>query len=213
MTKFSDSHKQTAFKLLSGAKTVEELAKETGMPYNKLQEQLKEMLKLGLVEKDGFPTKYALKPEITLELQRRQKIEEEDKNKFRLKAITELIAVEPELLKKTTETMIKGLQEDKSFTVYNIKTQPVMKLDEEYSTFIEFNVSAKDFRSLIRFMYYYGPSSVEVIKPEKIEFSAQDFQEGLMDMAQLIQSYTQHIAKLLNRQEMENLHKRIISGK
>ncbi len=213
MPKFSEEQKQVALKLLAGAKTAEELAKELKMPYNALQEQLKEMLKLSLISKDGFPTKFSLKPEIVKELGRRQKLEEEDKGRFRIKAIIEMIAIEPELLKKTIDKLIENLKKEPAFTIYSIKTQPVLKQSEDYSTFLDINLSVKNFRYLVYFMYYYGPSSVEVIKPSKIELSAQDFQDGLMDMAEMIQKYTQYIAKLLNREELENLHKRIISEK
>lgn len=213
MAKISEEQKQIAFALISGAKTAEELSKELGASFSALQEQLKEMLKEELITRDGFPTKYSLKPEITAELERRKKIEETDKNNIRLHAIIEFVAVESSLLKKAVDTLTDTLKKDKDFTVYDLKTSPVLKQEEEYSTFIDLNVSAKNFQGIVKFMYYYGPSSVEVIKPSKLEISAQDFQDGLMDMAELIQTYTQYIAKMMNREELENLHKRIISPK
>jgi len=214
MAKFSEEQKRIAQRLVQGAKSVEELSKELKIPLGELQSKLKEMIKLDLVLKqDGFPTKYALKQEITEELQRRQKIEEEDKNNIRLKAMIEMVALEPELLKKATDTLIANLNKEAKFTIYSIKTQSVMKHEDDYSTYLDINFSVKDFSSIVRFMYFYGPSSVEVIKPAKIDLSAQDFQDGLMDMAELIQTYTQYITKLMNRQELENLHNKIISGK
>lgn len=214
MAKFSEEQKNISLRLLSGPKAIEELSKELKIPLNALQEKLREMLKLNLIAKqDGFPTKYSLKPEIVEELQRRQKIGEEDKNNIRAKAIIEMIAIEPDLLKKTTEKLIENLKKEPTFTIYDIKTHTVMKQEEDYSTFLDINFSAKDFRAIVRFMYFYGPSSMEIIKPAKIELSAQDFQDGLMDMADMIQAYTQYIAKMMNRQELENLHNKIISGK
>lgn len=213
MAKFSEEQKRIASRLVSSPKTAEELAKELKLPYDQLQDKLKEMMKLELVTKDGFPTKYALKQGIVEELERRQKIGEDDKNHIRIKAIIEMNALEPELLKKATGKILESIQKEKAFTVYNAKTNPVLKQAEDYSTFIELNVSAKNFRSIVQFMYFYGPSSVEVIKPAKLEFSAQDMQDGLMDMAGMIQTYTQYITKLLNRQELEALHQKIVSGK
>ncbi len=213
MQKFSEEQKRIALRLVAGAKTVEELAKELKLPYDTLNDQLKEMLTLKLVTKDGFPTKFSLKPEIVEELERRKKIEETDKNHIRVKAIIELLALEPQLLKKTTDTLIENLKKEQTFTVYAIKTSPVLKDGENYSSFLDLNFSAKDFRSIVRFMYFYGPISVEIIKPAKIELKTQDFQDGLMDMAEMIQAYVQYITKLMNREELENLHHRIITGK
>jgi predicted transcriptional regulator len=213
MAKFSEEQKQIALKLVSGAKTAEELTKELKIPYDSLQEKLKEMLKLDLLTKDGFPTKYTLKKEIVEELDRRQKIEEEDKNNLRLKAIIEMQAIEPELLKKANESITEALKKEKNLTIYSIKTNPVLKQEDNYSSFLELNISVKNFRALVQFMYFYGPSSIEIIKPAKIELSAQDLQDGLIDMAEMIQKYTQYITQLLNRQEMEALHKKIVGEK
>jgi hypothetical protein len=214
MAKLTETQKSVALALLTGPRTVEELAKSQKLSLGELQETLKEMVKLDLaIKEEGYPTKYSLKKEIVEELGRRQKIEEEDKNYIRIKAVIEMIAIEPEILKKATDKITESLQNDKSFTVYDLKIHPVLKQEEDYSTFVDLNVTAKDFRSIVKFMYFYGPSSVEIIKPAKIELSAQDFQDGLMDMAEMIQNYTQYIARMMNRQELESLHQRLINGK
>ena len=115
-------------------------------------------------------------------------------------------AIEEELLKRQIGKLEETLNKDKNFTLYGIDKALVEKQDEYYSTYFEVNFSVKDFASLIRFMFFYGPSSVEVVKPAKIEFSAQDLQDGLMEAADMVQKYSSAIHKLLNREELEKFN-------
>ncbi len=98
------------------------------------------------------------------------------------------------------------MKKDSNFTLYNLDKAPIEKQGDYYSTYFEINFSVKDFASLIRFMFFYGPSSVEVVKPAKIEFSAQDLQDGLMETADMVQKYSSAIHKLLNREELERFN-------
>ena len=61
---FSDEQKKIALLLLSEPKTEEELHKQLNLPYDKLSIELKQMLKLGLVLKEGYPTRYRLRQDI-----------------------------------------------------------------------------------------------------------------------------------------------------
>jgi len=207
--KFSPDQKKIALLLMHNPKTAEELVKQLSIPYNKLMEELKGMLKLKVVERDGFPTKYRLKENIAVEVKRRQKIAEADQFKLRIKAFIEMQAIEENMLKKQLGKLEKALQEDASFTIYSIEKAPVEKNGEYYSTFIEANFSVKDFVSMVRFMFFYGPSAVEVIKPERIELTAQDLQDGLLDMADMVQKYANFIAKKLNSEELEQFYQKL----
>jgi hypothetical protein len=192
--------------LVHGPRTSEELNSQLNIPFNKLADELKAMLRLGVIEKQGFPTRYALKQNIAEEVQKRKKIAESDFNKLRLRAFIEMQAIEESLLKKQLDKLEESLNQDKNFTLYNIDKMPIEKQDEYYSTYFEVNFSTKDFASLIRFMFFYGPSSMEVVKPAKIEFSAQDLQDGLMEAADMVQKYSSAIHKLLNRDELEKFN-------
>ena len=203
MPRFSDEQKRIALLLIHGPKTPEELNSQLNIPFNKLTDELKAMMRLGVIEKQGFPTRYALKQNIAEEVQKRKKIAESDFNKLRLRAFIEMQAIEEDLLKKQLDKLEESLNEDKNFTFYSIDKMLIEKQGEYYSTYFEVNFSAKDFASLIRFMFFYGPSSVEVVKPAKIEFSAQDLQDGLMEAADMVQKYSSTIHKLLNREELE----------
>ena len=195
--------------LLHEPKDAEELNKQLSIPYNKLMEELKGMLKLGVIEKEGYPTKYKLKHNIAKEVQRRKQVAEEDQNMVRLRAFIEMQAIEPDLLKKQMGALKDALEKDKAFTLYAAEEAEAVKEGEHYSSYLDVNFSVTDFVSLVRFMFFYGPSSIEVVKPDKIEFSAQDLQDGLVDMADMVQKYTQYITKILSREELEKFTRQL----
>ena len=84
-----------------------------------------------------------------------------------------------------------------------------MESNDYYSSFLDVNFSVKSFSALVRFMIFFGPTSVEVIKPDKITFSAQDLQDGLIDLSDMVQGYTEYITKLMNRQELESFNREL----
>jgi hypothetical protein len=210
-TQLSESKKKISALLIQGQKTAEELAGKMQMPYGKLMEELKEMLQLDLIAKDGFPTKYSLKKEIVQKVQERKKIEEKDLFKIRLNCIFEAKAIEEDLLKKTLAEIEENLKEEPVFTIYDIKKAEIQQDGEYYSSFIEANLSVKNFRAIIRLMFYYAPISIEVLKPAKIELQAGDLQDSLVDMAELIHAYADKITRLMNRKELEDFTKKLYS--
>jgi hypothetical protein len=206
MPQFSEEQKMIAMVLMHGPRTVEELNKQLNIPFNKMMDEIRGMLQAGVLEKDGYPTKYKLKKKIYEEIVKRKQIAETDSNKLRIRAFIEMQAIEQELLEKQAKKLEEVLQKDKNFTVYSLEKAPIEKTGEYYSTYFELNFSVKDFASLVRFMFFFGPSSVEVVKPPKIEFTARDLQDGLIEIAEMAQKYSNYIQRLLNKQELEKFY-------
>jgi len=67
-------------------------------------------------------------------------------------------------------------------------------------------LSIKDFPSLIRFLFYYGPTNIEIIKPKKLEFNHFEFQEGLIELADIFQKYADFFTKHLTREELDKFN-------
>ena len=61
MVTFTEEQKRIALLLLHEPKTAEELNKQLDIPYDKLVQELRQLLKLNVVDKNGYPTKYTLK--------------------------------------------------------------------------------------------------------------------------------------------------------
>lgn len=209
MAGFSDEQKKIALLLLSETKTEEELHKQLNIPYDKLGMELKEMLKLGLLLKEGYPTRYRLRQDIIEELRKRKKIAEEDSFKIKIRAIIEMKAVEESLLKKHLEKITESIQKEKLFTVYGVTKAEIVEEGDMYSSFLEVTFTAKDFPALIKFLFYYGPTTVEVMKPSKIEFSQYEFQEGLIELSDIFQKYAEYFQKKLTKAELGKFYDKI----
>lgn len=202
-SKFSEQQKKIASLLVNESKTVEELAKQLNANQSELNEDLKAMLKLELVEKlSGFPTKYELKKHIVEAILKRREIAEKDAFKLRLKVLIEVHAIEKTLVEKQLNEIIATLKKETEFTIYDTFKEQIVKEGGYYSTFLDVNLSVKDFRSLMRLMFLYGPSSVEVLKPEKWEIQMDALQDGLMLAADIVQGYTDYISKKMNQEEL-----------
>lgn len=195
--------------LLNSPKTEEELNKQLNLPHDVLVQELKEMLKMKVISKEGYPTVYKIKPEISEEVDRRKKIADSDAFKLRLRAIIELQAIEESLLIKHLNKLSDGLKKEKNLTIYALDKAKVEVVDEYYSSFIEVNFSVRNFSTLMNFMFFYAPSSIEVIKPDRIEFSAYDFQDGLVALAEMFQKYAEYVEKMMSKHELEQFYEQL----
>lgn len=211
MVHFTDEQKKIALLLLNEPKTEEALNKQLNIPYDKLTVELKNMLKLNLISKEGYPTKYRLRQEIIDEVQKRKKIAEKDAFRLRVRGIIEFKAIEENLLKRHMDKIVDALKKEPNFTIYSVTKADAVedKGDEMFSSFIEANLSVKDFPSLIRFLFYYAPSTIEVIKPDKIDFSNYEFQEGLLSLTEIFQKYADFISKHLTKEELNGFYKEL----
>ncbi|HLC37013.1 MAG TPA: hypothetical protein VJK05_05410 [archaeon] len=211
MASYSELQKRIALLLLHEAKTAPELNKQLNIPYSQLMDELKGMLKLQVVSKEGFPTYFKLNKDITEKVIERRKIASDDSNKLRLNVIIEAKSIDKDLLQKQLERIIKALEEDKDFKVYDISQAEPAKDGDKYSGYIEANLSLKDFRSVTKLIFYYGPTSLEIIKPEKLEIKADDLQDSLIDMIDIMHGYSDFIGKAMNAQELDEFRKKILN--
>ncbi len=210
MAQLPELQKRIGMHLQHRPGTMEEMQKALGIGSSELSSELKQLLRLELIEKlPGFPIKYALKKGISSELERRKGIEAEDPNKLRLKIIIEIQAIEESLLKKQIDDIAKALRKEENFTIYALDAAEIIKEGEHYSSYLEVNLTVKNFKALVRLMFFYGPTSVEVIKPKEYKFSAADLQDALVDFAQMVHNYTEYITKLMNRKELDEFYGKV----
>jgi len=209
MSKFTPEQKRIAFELTQSPKSVEDLNKLLGMPIGELNESLRQMVKLGLVKVDGYPPKYKLADAVIEGVIKRKEIAENDPFELRLKAVIEIKAVEEKFLKKHMDEIEGKLKKQKVLTIYDIYRAPAEQQGDHYSAYLEVNLSAKDFMATVQFMYFFGPTSIEVIKPQKITLAMGDLQDALMEMAQMIQSYNQAMLKSMTKDELSEFAKNL----
>jgi hypothetical protein len=212
---FSNEQKQIAVLLSHEPKTAEQLTKQLGLPYDKLMEEIKEMTKLNLIKQEGYPPKYVLAKQIQSELTKRKEIRETDYYKTKLKIIIEAQAIEQNLLEDQFKKIEDGIKKEPDFTIYSCELASIIKMKEteQYTGYLDITLTVKDFKALIKLMYFYGPVSVEVLSNQKISFDVSDFQEGLVDMANMIQSYNNYVLTLMNRKELNEFYHKLYEKK
>lgn len=208
MVNVLEEQKKIANLLLGGPRSGEELQKKLGISAETFGEVIAKMLKLKLVSKNAENC-YVLKREIIDEVLRRRKVAEADSFKIRLRIIIDFQAIEKNLLKKHVDKVIDALKREKAFTIYSIHRAKPAKEGEMYSSFIEVDLSVKNFSSAIRLLFYYGASSVEIIKPDKIGFSQYEFQEGLVELATIFQNYSKYFLAKMTDEELKKFHDKI----
>jgi len=211
MTQFTDLEKKIALVLLEGKKSLPELEGVFLGEKEGLEKALNKMLKLNLAEKKG--ELYCLKGSVAKELEKRRDILESDFFKLRLKSFIEMQAVSAELLKRELSTVEAAVRKQKDFTVYAVKKAEMLEQEGYHSSFLEIDFTVRNFSSLVKFLFFFSPTSLEVIRPAKIEIAAFDLQEGLMDLIQMIEKYNSYIRKEMSKKELEKFHKKLSKGK
>lgn len=214
MNRFTLTEKMIAFELLSGEKNkkelVESLKKKIDFDNQKFDAAIERLQKLKFVEeKEG---KYFLSKDLLAEFKKIKEIEEKDSFRLKLRAFIEIQAIERSLLEQQLEKIETALKKEKDFTIYNLYREEIIKNEEDsyYSSFIDVILTVRNFQALIKFVIFYGPTAIEIIKPARIDFSVYELQEGLLDLIQMIQKYTEFALKLMNRQELEEFNKQLL---
>ena len=159
-----------------------------------------------LIQREGGKLK--LNDLIKNEIFRWKEIEDKDSFRLKIQAIIEIQAIEEEFLRKELNRVSNAVQKEVGFTVYSISTAKIIKQDEAYSSFIDLTLSVKDFRALTKFIIFYAPATLEILKPSKITFDAFELQEGLLDLSEFYQKVAQETLKLMNRKELEDFYHR-----
>ncbi|MBI5553939.1 MAG: hypothetical protein HY917_04335 [Candidatus Diapherotrites archaeon] len=212
-SRLSSEQKKISTLLLSAPKTAEALSKQLGIPYDRLLQELKGLIQLKLIEARGSPLQYSLVTSVQEESLRRQELAREDEFRLRLRVVIEAQSIESELLQKQLNSLTDSMKKEPDFTVYDSFIAKIIELKDpqKYSGYVEATLTVRDFRALIRLMYFYGPISVEVLAPEKMDFSLPELQDGLNDMAHMIQSYNDYVISLMSRNELNQFYNKLFA--
>ena len=110
-------------------------------------------------------------------------------------------------LRNAMETILEKLRADPDYKVYesSLAEIAIQETTNLFSTYIEGELSCLDFQSLLKLIYYYGVTSIDVTKPDKLSIPISDFQEGLFTIVDMTHGYAEMIFKL--KQEMGHLKK------
>ncbi len=191
--KITEEQARVAKALIDGPKGLEELESELGVPREEIKKALDELMKFGVVRlsKD----KYRLAEAVRRGLKTGQTIKPEE-YKFRAYIIIEGISENKAVLEQAQEAVLNAFKNDPRFEILDLNVEEVIENEGVFTSMFEAEVVTKTFHDLVYLVLNYGPSSVELIEPASFEIKASEAQAILVDIAEVIQMYTQTIAKL-----------------
>lgn len=112
--------------------------------------------------------------------------------------IFEVLGTNREIVEKSLREHIEKLEKIKTCFIYKkdfssveVVEKPIKNLDKGYSQFVEIECLIKDVTTLIVISISYGPSSIEINKPKKVEISSRELQ----DISNLISGTIHKIAE------------------
>ncbi len=183
--------------LSESPKTEDELLKLIpNANYDQIVSVLKNMLFLKLITKEGFPVKYSLASGIKEKLLERKKISENDKNLIKLTLLIESKSNDKIELRKGMEQITDALKKDEQYLIYNIDIAEIVVHDDLFSTYISAELSCNSINALFRLIYFYGATSVEILKPDKFVVTIYDLQQSAQIITDMTHGYAQMIYDL-----------------
>ena len=92
---------------------------------------------------------------------------------------------------------------------YDIRKDKELKF---FSGVVEVKLLTIDFRWLVSVVMRYGPSAIEIIKPERVTLSMDEMQSLLADVSEISQMYSSRIISLLKDDERRKLYEKMLGG-
>ncbi len=189
--------------LSKGPKTDNDLRKEIPeAKYEEILNVLKNMLSLKLIKKDGFPVKYSLSEGILKTLEKRKELSDTDKHIIRANLIIESKSNDKGLLRTAMEKILDSLKKDENYFIYESSLADIVVHDDLFSTYISAEVSCSDLFNLFRLVYFYGVTSIDIIKPDKLNVPVSDLQSSLTTIVDMIHGYADMIYELKNKNDV-----------
>ena len=193
MVEYTETEKRVAKALLKAPKTVEELMKELSLPMDEVLGALSHMTKLHLVEREGTPTRYRMIEYIMEKVRGGERMDVEPN--YRAKMIIEGMSKSEEALRKSMEILETRLKKER-IRLFSFEKSEMSRVEEDYVMFFDVDLGTKTFRDLFGIIINYGPTSVELLEPKKIEIKLPEAQDTLNDVATAIHHYVSYLLEL-----------------
>jgi len=138
-----------------------------------------------------------------------------EKQHIRCKTIIEVLGKPKEHVEKTIKEYIENIKKDPDLIILKDHFADAKKQEEMWSIFTELEMVVKGIPKLIGFCFDYMPSSIEVLKPDKLELNNKETANFLNDLQARLHSMDMLIKQLKNensflKRNMHNVFKNII---
>lgn len=99
------------------------------------------------------------------------------------RTVIEVLGKPQEHVEKAMKSYIEKLKKDEKYKIVREEFAELKKQESElWSTFAELEMEVKEMQDLISFCFDYMPSIVEVLKPERMELTDEDFSRFFNDL-------------------------------
>ena len=139
--------------------------------------------------------------EVKDKLTERKRLSENDKNTIKVAVIIESKSNDKLSLRKGMEQILESLKNDKEYLIYDSTLAEIVVHDDLFSTYISATLSCNEINSLFKLIYFYGATSVEVLKPDKLNVTISDLQNTIMIITDMTHGYAQMIHTLKKENE------------
>lgn len=142
---------------------------------------------------------------------------EDETKKITASLIFEVIGRPPEHLTEALNEIIKKITEEKGISIKDKKINaPVLMKDQKefYTSFAEVEIEADEIFQIIILMFKYMPAHIEIISPEKISATNNDWGELLTEIARRLHGYDE-VARIVQTEKkiLENKLKEVMEMK
>lgn len=117
--------------------------------------------------------------------------------------IFEIIGRPPEHLTETLEKIIKQINEEKGVKVKEkkINEPDLMKEQKDfYTSFAEIEVEVEDVFNIVTLMFKYMPAHIDIISPEKIPITNNDWSTILNELTRRLHGYDE-VARVIQNEK------------
>ncbi len=112
--------------------------------------------------------------------------------------IIEVLAVNEEAAESALRNHVEKMGKEDLTMIVDTKyhdtlevEKPLPRLDKAYSRIVDVDILTKDFDTLVRVVVSYAPSSIEILKPEKIRMDMGEAQAILNSVSEIIHKFAQ----------------------
>ncbi|MCK4884251.1 MAG: hypothetical protein KAS30_05240, partial [Candidatus Diapherotrites archaeon] len=173
-------------------------------------------IKTKTIDKFGHPTKYRLKEYIKKAVDGESVTDSspEPVHEFEVEGIRANFIIEGQstseaLLIEKLEGLEKKINSDLEIVIEKCEIADVEETDGVYNAYMDIVFVAVSMRKVLTLLFATGPSVVEILHPQQINLNMGEAQDILMDVSEMVHSYTSYILKMKNQKEIDEFNKKL----
>ena len=131
--------------------------------------------------------------------------------KITINSMVEIVGTPKKHIEDTMQNVVKLIKENKKFELINQKiaepkqiTVPgAEQIKDVWSTYGEFEINFEKLEDIEKFCLDFMPSSIEILKPEKLQLPSAELEDFINDILQKLHQYDMVLKKITLAQRMK----------